>query len=274
MLELVGLVVLGFVVGAYGTLIGAGGGFVLVPLLLFLYPDYKPEQITAISLAVVMANATSGSIAYGRHRRIDYLTGLIFASSSAPGVVTGALLVQYVPERLFSGMFGVLLLLLSVVAIRGRGGGVRPPVRGPGVLHREMTDREGKTYVYAYRIWHGVAISLGVGFTSSLFGIGGGVIHVPAMIIILHIPVQYAIATSHFTIAFMAGGATIVHIINGGLSGEQAVKAVALAIGAIPGAQIGAIIAHRTKPQLVLVLLGVAILGLGIRLLLRAGAGV
>jgi Sulfite exporter TauE/SafE len=63
-LELIGLVALGFAVGTYGTIIGLGGGFILVPALLLLYPDYDPEQFTAISLAVVFANTTSGSISY------------------------------------------------------------------------------------------------------------------------------------------------------------------------------------------------------------------
>ena len=65
------LIPLGLVVGAYGTLVGAGGGFVLVPVLLLLYPDERPVDITAISLAVVFFNASSGSIAYARLRRID-----------------------------------------------------------------------------------------------------------------------------------------------------------------------------------------------------------
>jgi uncharacterized membrane protein YfcA len=85
--------------------------------------------------------------------------------------------------------------------------------------------------------------------------------------------VQYAIATSHFTLAWMSAGATAVHIINGGLGGDQAVKAVAIGAGAIPGAQAGASIAHRIKPRMVLALLGAAILVLGVRLILRAAFG-
>ena len=69
MLELVLMALLGLAVGAYGTIIGAGGGFILVPLLLFIFPGYGPEKVTAISLAVVWANATSGSIAYARQRQ-------------------------------------------------------------------------------------------------------------------------------------------------------------------------------------------------------------
>jgi uncharacterized protein len=269
-LEFIGLALLGFAIGAYGTVIGAGGGFILVPVLLILYPDYEPEQLTAISLAVVFANATSGSVAYARQKRIDYLTGLLFAAASAPGVIAGALVVHLIPQRLFSAMFGVMLLLLAVVAIRGTSSVVRAPIRGKGVLVRHVSDPEGRTFVYAYKLWQGLAISLGVGFISSLFGIGGGVIHVPAMIVILHIPIAYAVATSHFVLAFMSGGATIVHLLDGSLGGEQLTKALALAVGAIPGAQVGAQIAHRVKGRMVLVLLAVAIVFLGIRVLLKA----
>jgi uncharacterized membrane protein YfcA len=70
------LIPLGVVTGAYGTLIGAGGGFVLMPLLLLLYRDESPEIITSISLAVVFFNALSGSLAYARMKRIDYKSGL------------------------------------------------------------------------------------------------------------------------------------------------------------------------------------------------------
>lgn len=270
MLEFAGLAALGFVVGAYGTVIGAGGGFIIVPVLLILYPDYEPEQLTGISLAVVFANATSGSIAYARQRRIDYVTGLLFAAASAPGVVAGALIVHFVPQRLFSGLFGVMLLLLAFVAIRGTSDAIRAPIRGRGVLLRRVSDPEGRTFVYGYKLWQGLAISAGVGFISSLFGIGGGVIHVPAMIVILHIPVAYAVATSHFILAFMSGGATIIHLIDGSLGGDQLVKAAALAAGAVPGAQAGALLAHRVKGRTVLVLLAAAIVVLGVRVLLKA----
>jgi uncharacterized protein len=270
-LEFIGLAFIGFFVGAYGTVIGAGGGFILVPVLLILYPDYKPEQLTAISLAVVFANATSGSIAYARQRRVDYVTGLLFAATSAPGVIAGALVVHLLPQRVFSALFGVLLLAIAVVAVRSsRTETIRAPVRGKGVLVRHLVDPEGRTYIYGYKIWQGVAISVGVGFVSSLFGIGGGVIHVPAMIVILHIPVAYAVATSHFVLAFMSGGATIVHLIDGSLSGDQLLRAVALAVGAIPGAQVGAHIAHRFKARQVLMLLAVAIAFLSARVLLKA----
>lgn len=273
-LELLGLAALGLAVGAYGTVIGAGGGFVLVPLLLLLYPGYGPQKVTAVSLAVIWANASSGSVAYARRRRIDYRTGLLFVVSSVPGVIAGALTVQFVPERAFSVMFGVMLLAMAAVSIRGaRTQAVREPMRGWGVIVRTVTDQEGRRYRYGYPAWQGVALSLGVGFVSSLFGIGGGVMHVPSMIILLHMPVEFAVATSHFVLSFMSGGASAIHLGDGSLGGPQLLRAAALGAGAIPGAQAGAMISHRIRGRGVLRLLAVAIVVLGVRLLVKGIAG-
>ena len=270
MLELAVLVVIGLLVGAYGTVIGAGGGFILVPVLLFLYPEYGPEEVTAISLLVVFGNSVSGSIAYARQKRIDYRTGMLFAGCSVPGVIAGALLVPHVPERLFTGLFGVMLIALALTSVRAKPAAIRNPLRGPGVLVRTVMDPEGRMYIYAYRIWQASLLALGIGFISSLFGIGGGVIQVPAMIMLLHIPVQFAVATSLFTLMFMTGGASAVHGVTGSLQGEQLVQAIALMIGAVPGAQIGAVLAWRIKGRHRLLLLGGAIGLLGVRLLVKA----
>jgi uncharacterized membrane protein YfcA len=71
-LEFLWLILLGLFAGGYGTIVGAGGGFIIAPTLLFMYPTAAPETITAISLAVVFANALSGTLAYARSKRIDY----------------------------------------------------------------------------------------------------------------------------------------------------------------------------------------------------------
>lgn len=266
--ELIALFLLGVVIGAYGTTIGLGGGFILVPLLLLLYPGYDPEEVTSISLAVVMATATSGSVAYARQGRIDYLTGLLFAASAAPGVVAGVFLVSVFPQRLFAGLFGALLLLLAGISLWGRPRAIRTPLSGRGVLRRSIEMPEG-TYRFAYRAWQGMLISLAVGVISSTFGIGGGAVHVPAMIMVLHFPVQFAVATSQFILLFMSAEATAIHLANGTLAGDGLLQALAIGAGAVPGAQIGAQIATRLKGRTQLVLLAIALVFLSARLLLK-----
>ncbi|HEX3737602.1 MAG TPA: sulfite exporter TauE/SafE family protein, partial [Solirubrobacterales bacterium] len=101
------LALLGLVVGTFGTLVGAGGGFILTPVLLVVYPELTPAQITSISLLVVFFNALSGSIAYARLRRIDYRSGLRFAAAGIPGSILGALAVHLVPTHTFDLIMAV-----------------------------------------------------------------------------------------------------------------------------------------------------------------------
>ena len=100
------LIPLGVVVGTFGTLVGAGGGFVLVPVLLLLYPERNPQTITSMSLLVVCANAASGSLAYARQKRIDYRSGWWFVLGTFPGAIAGAIVVGYIPRRTFDATAG------------------------------------------------------------------------------------------------------------------------------------------------------------------------
>jgi uncharacterized membrane protein YfcA len=266
------LIPLGLAVGAFGTLVGAGGGFVLVPVLLLLYPDKKPETITAISLFVVWANATSGSIAYSLQRRVDYRSGAWFAAATLPGAVAGAIVVGYIPRKTFDGMFAIVLVLLGLaLLLRRASNAIQPPVSGWTTVSRRITDSSGHTYAYSFQMWKGMAISSVVGFVSSLLGIGGGVVHVPVMATVLHFPVHIAAATSHFVLAFMALEGTGVHFATGALTFDRSLaQAVFLAIGAVPGAQVGAYFSRRVHDTHIIKALAGALVLVGARLALKA----
>ncbi|HEY2053968.1 MAG TPA: sulfite exporter TauE/SafE family protein, partial [Solirubrobacterales bacterium] len=169
------LALLGLVVGTFGTLVGAGGGFILTPVLLVVYPELTPAQITSISLLVVFFNALSGSIAYARMRRIDYRSGLRFAAAGIPGSILGALAVHLVPTRVFDVIMAVVLAILSAVVIRLRPHAERSVPRG-ATTTRELVDAAGERYRYHVPLARGTFYSAGVGFISSFLGIGGGVI--------------------------------------------------------------------------------------------------
>ena len=111
------LILIGFIIGTFGTLIGAGGGFILVPLLILTHPSMPPNVVTAISIAVVAVNAVSGSIAYAREKRIDYKAGLLFGAFTIPGSIIGVFLIKYVPKHIFNIVFGILLVMLSAFFI-------------------------------------------------------------------------------------------------------------------------------------------------------------
>ncbi len=266
------LIPLGIAVGAFGTLVGAGGGFVLVPVLLLLYPGRSPETVTSMSLLVVCFNAASGSVAYGRQKRIDFRSGWWFILGTLPGAIAGAIVVGYIPRQLFDAMFATLLILLGVyLAIRSNQQRIVDPVTGRGVVRRMLRDRSGNTFVYSFHLWKGVLISTGVGFISSLLGIGGGIIHVPIMTSLLHFPVHIATATSQFVLAFMAAEGTSVHIVSGNLKWDSALfQAGMLSIGAIIGAQFGARLANKIQGGIIIRALAGALILVGIRLAIKA----
>jgi uncharacterized membrane protein YfcA len=144
------LALLGAVVGVFGTLVGAGGGFILTPILLLLYPTASPTTITAISLVVVFFNALSGSVAYARQRRIDYRSGIAFAAATFPGSVLGALVVTFSPRRVFEALTGLLLAVLAMWLLTHRGSEGQGPTQQAG-SDRTITDRQGTTYRYRVR---------------------------------------------------------------------------------------------------------------------------
>lgn len=264
------LVPWGFAIGAVGTLIGAGGGFILVPLLILLYPCESPAIITSISLAVVFFNALSGSVAYARMRRIDYRSGIVFAAATVPGAVLGALTTAYIPRRLFDTALGLVLIVVSVfVMVRREDKDTPAPGRHPGRIRRELTEADGTRHVYSFSPALGAALSAVVGFFSSLLGIGGGVIHVPAMVHLLDFPVHIAAATSHFTLAVMALAGTVVHIAAGNFH-RGSRRTLALSVGVVLGAQLGARIAARVHGRWILRGLAFALCLLGVRLLVLA----
>ena len=243
------MVAIGFIIGTIGTLIGAGGGFLLVPILLLLDPHMAPAVVTGISLAVVFFNAASGTIAYARMGRIVYRAGIAFSLAALPGAVIGAYTISYIPRSVFNGIFGCLMIAAAVYL---------------------MTASESQTeekQLGNYNLGLGAAISVVVGFLSSVLGIGGGIIHVPALTRVLDFPVHMATATSHFVLSITALVATIIHLMNGTLTGQFG-SILWISIGAIFGAQAGAMLSTQMKGSWILRLLAAGLGLIGIRILL------
>ena len=266
------LVALGIVVGSYGTLIGAGGGFVLMPVLLLLYPDQGADLLTSISLAVVFFNALSGSEAYALLKRIDYRSGVMFSAATIPGAILGALNTSYVPRRLFDLIFAVLLLAGSAF-LGWKPGKEKFSGKSFGCecfsVTRRLVDAHGIGYEYEFNWLLGVSISIIVGYVSSFLGIGGGIIHVPALTYFLNFPIHVATATSHFILAIMALTGTIVHILTGTFT-HGVHRTVALAIGVVLGAQIGARLSDKIKGPWIIRALAMALGIVGLRILFVA----
>jgi len=263
------LVLLGIGVGAFGTIVGAGGGFILTPVLLLLYPHEPAQTITAISLTAVFFNAASGTIAYARQRRTDFGSGIVFAIATLPGAVGGALVTGAVSRSVFDAIMGAILAALAVWLLAGERWVPRPP-QGH-LVRRLLVDRQGLVYEYDVPLVRGALYSLVVGFVSSFLGIGGGVIHVPLLVRALGFPTHIATATSHFVLAVMSGVGALTHVAHGSFAhGRDVLRAAYISAGIVVGAQIGAHVSLRLHGKLIERLLAASLLVLAARLILAA----
>ncbi len=252
MISIIMLVILGFIVGAFGTLIGIGGGVILIPIFLLGF-HWASQYAIGTSLVIVFANALSGSIAYIKQKRVYYDAAIRFSIATLPGAVIGSYLVQYFTRGSFRITFGVLLIIIAILMFFRN---------SSGEIERKFDPKE-----FTYNRWLGSFVSLIVGFISSILGIGGGIIHMPAMVYLLRFPTHIAAATSHFVLAISTLFAVIAHLWLGNILFEPA---MAISIGAVVGAQFGAKLSLKVKLQVILLLLALALLGLGIRLIWAA----
>jgi hypothetical protein len=267
LLEFLGI---GLAIGTIGTLIGTGGGFILMPVLMLLFPERSPEMLTSVSLLVVFFNALSGSVAYHRQGRIDYRSGIIFSLAALPGAVAGATLTRMLPRHIFDPLFGCLLLLAAgYLMIRSERSDERSLKTSGKHFIRTLVDRSGVSHAIGYHPALAIAISFLVGCSASLFGIGGGILHVPAMVHLLHFPVHIAIATSQFILAITALGASVVHGVEGNVTIDP-LTLLGLIGGAVIGAQIGARLSTKLHGRLIIRCLAVALILVGLRLLMKA----
>lgn len=265
------LIAIGFTIGTVGTLIGAGGGFILVPLLLIFHPELDPETITAISMAVVAANSISGTSAYMYNKRVDYKAGLIFAVCTIPGSILGVWTTKIIPRGTFDIAFSIILVSLAIfLFIKGGKGKPQNKVvpEHKGWVRQKLTDRSGETHEYSYDLRKGTFLSVVVGYLSPIMGIGGGIIHVPAMVEWLRFPVHIATATSHFILAIMASATVATHFFEGTYADVQVQHLVfGLVIGIIPGAQVGAILSHKIHGKAIIRALAICLVLVGVRIL-------
>ena len=263
-LEITGLVATGFFAGIFGTMIGIGGGVIFVPIFLLVF-HYTPLQAAGTSLFAVFFNSLSGTIAYLRQKRVDIKSGIKFMLATIPGAFLGTWLTQYLSFKAFGTIFAFLLIVVSAYIFLRK----EPNIKNGGATNhtRDLTDAYGHSFEYSPKVGWGITLSFLVGVLSSLLGIGGGIIHVPAMIYLLGFPVHIATATSQFVLVGSSFFGSISHLTMGDV---LILPAIIVGGAAIPGALIGAAIAHRLKGQLIIRLLAVALSLLGLRLLLKS----
>jgi uncharacterized protein len=269
--QYLGLISLGFGIGVYGTLIGAGGGFLLMPVLLSIYPKEHQHTLTAISLAVVFFNSFSGTAAYARLKRIDYKSGMLFAAATIPGAIFGVITNASFPRRGFEAIFSVFLISLALFLFLRPKSDAKPAAETPLFPSRGLTrifpSMDGIVFEYHYSPWLGVVVFFFLGFIASFLGIGGGSLVVPTLAYLLNFPVFIATATSQFIVAITTFTATLVHIFHGSFH-HGAHRIAALGIGVLIGAQFGAYLSNKIKGAWIIRSLALAVAFVGIKMLI------
>eukprot|EP00130_Batrachochytrium_dendrobatidis_P008530 XP_006683405.1 hypothetical protein BATDEDRAFT_28917 [Batrachochytrium dendrobatidis JAM81] len=189
-----------------GAVAGIGGGVILVPSLFFMqsisdtFSWATPQAIVGISLVTMIFTGLSSTLAYVKGKRIDYRTGLLFLIGSIPGGIVGSWLNQFINADVFLLYFGILMIVISLLMFIKRD---RFTTRlDPASNGMRTFTLQGITYQYRVPVLSAIILSLCVGILSGLFGIGGGSIIVPAMILLFGVPAHIATATSMFMIFF------------------------------------------------------------------------
>jgi hypothetical protein len=218
---------------------------------------------------MVLANAVSGAVAYARMGRIHYRAGIMFALATVPGAIIGAKVVDFIDPKTFAIMMAVFLLALAAFLILRPREESKLLVRDNGGADALLPGVKPPPPDFPFNARLGVLLSLGVGFIASMLGVGGGIMHVPALVSLLRFPVHVATATSHFVLVFTALAAVLTHAFDLKLGAQDMLQfVVPLAIGVIPGAQLGAMLAKKVKGPWILRALGIALVLVAARLLM------
>jgi uncharacterized membrane protein YfcA len=175
----------GFFIGIIGTIIGAGGGFIAVPMLLWIYPNfnssYASRVITSCSQLFVFFNALLGSIEHAKVRIIKYRQGILFSIFAIPAVIIGVYITDRISLLWFKIVFGAVMIPISAFSF----------IRS----YREIATRDDTNNIL------GVIISFFIGIFSNTLGVGGGILYGPTFAYFLKFEKLMAKATSMFIVA-------------------------------------------------------------------------
>lgn len=271
------LLAMGAAVGFLSGMFGVGGGFLITPLLIFY--NIPPAIAVATGANQVIASSFSGALAHLKRGTLDFKLGTMLLIGgivgSTAGIYVFALLRSIGQLDLFIsllyvvllGTVGSLMMIESMNAIRRSKSGVAPALKKPGQhnwIHRlplKMRFRASKLFVSVIPV---LALGAGIGFLSSIMGVGGGFIMVPALIYLLKVPTNVVVGTSLFQIIFVAAYTTIVHSTTN--QTVDIVLAFVLMVGGVAGAQYGAKAGQKLRGEQLRALLALLVLAVALRL--------
>ncbi|MEM2874690.1 MAG: sulfite exporter TauE/SafE family protein [Candidatus Hadarchaeales archaeon] len=248
MIELL-LFAVGLLIATVFSMVGLAGGTLIVPVLVLGF-GLATQRAVGTSLFAVTFITISAAIMYGIQRRVHFKVGLLLDTMDVPGAIVGAYLTTLIHSNLLAGMFGALLLFISIHVFMRRnasgesGGGLRLNSRTAGAC---------------------VIGSFLSGMVSAMFGVGGGVVDELVMILVLGMAIHLSAGTAMFGMAITTVAAVIPHWLLGNVAIEYAIP---LAIGGGAGGLIGAGLSGRVRALTLRRTLAVLIALIGLRMIL------
>jgi uncharacterized membrane protein YfcA len=272
------IVVLGFLVGVLSGMFGVGGGFLTTPLLIFY--GIPPTVAVASAATQITGASVSGVMVHMRRGGVDLKMGGVMIAGGLFGSFVGAAMFRLLQS---SGQIDVVIGLLYVLILGWIGSlMLLDSLKSLGYLQVKEADGQRPRHnrwvaslPYRWR-FHGsglyispvapFALGFFAGTLTVFLGIGGGFILVPAMIYVLGMPARIVIGTSLFMVLAVSAGTTMVHAIT--TRAVDLVLAALLLVGGVIGAQYGALLTTRLKPDYLRLALSVIILLVGLRMFL------
>ncbi|MBS3923227.1 MAG: sulfite exporter TauE/SafE family protein [Nitrosarchaeum sp.] len=243
MIDQLWLIPLGFAAGILGSMIGLGGGIIVVPVLTFF--GFPPTLAASNSLFAAFSNAVASTFSYSRQKRIEYSLGLKLGLLTIPGTVLGAYISSDVTPSIFKILFGLVLVSSAVYIF----------------LRKKIETRE-KTLTIQMIVF-AIGASFFAGIISSFFGIGGGIIFVPLMVVGMGMTMKKAAPTSQFILLFASLSGVIVHSV---LGHPDFMQSGLLAAGAFVGGLVGARLSLDIKERYLQILVSSIIILAAIKL--------
>lgn len=221
-----GLLALGAAGGFLGSVLGLGGGVVLVPGLTLLF-GLPLREAVAVSLAGIAATSAAAAANYLDDGRVDVPLALRLETPAVAGAVAAGLAAHLVPEAFLYLAFALVVLYAAAAMTDLAPGGRADPAVAPGGVRR---------------IGIGAAASGGAGVASALLGIGGGVAKVPILHLVMGVPLQVATGTSAFMVGMTAAAGGWIYWLRGDLA---VLAAAPVALGVLVGSHLGSLTSGR-----------------------------
>lgn len=245
---------IGLITGGLTSLIGASGGLIIVPILTMLF---KVSVHTAIGTSLFVDVIASITVAYSYYKNgnIELKSGIWIALTSIVGAQLGVLFASNIAEGNLSSSFGVVLVIAGLSMIRKS--------------YKEKSDSDLSNSVSRFihfknewqKICAGLLVGLGIGILSGIFGAGGGVMILLALIIIMSFPLHKAIGTSTLIMAITALSSTIGYAARGKIDFGLGSF---LSVGAVLGGILGSRYANKVNEKTLRKVVGICFAVMGV----------